>query len=204
MSWKLINFTNENLPIPDFFDFTNSSVTSSSMLYSSANFFRNVSNSNIKIIIPLGPDISPNTIWLSPNIYLPNNIFNSIKSLNEVQYEFNKDVRIIADIVFLHDILIQFKITKSDDSNFINQRELRCTLVKEDGVTVYDSSFYSNQQPDSGSHDYIILRGHITHNLNDLIKLKINIVQDDKLVGKSDTALTIFRISWNILGLKEA
>ncbi len=195
-----VPFNNEKLPMPDFFDFSNQ--VTSSMLYSSANFFRTASNTNIHINIPLGSDISPGTIWFSPNIYLPDDIFNSIKPIDEVLYPNYKDVRILTDLVFLHDILVQYKITKSDQTNFANQRELRCTLVREDGVSVYDSALYSNQQPDSGQHDYILLRGHITHNLGDLVRLKLNIAQNNIHGDQTDTEIVIFRISWNILAMQ--
>lgn len=196
-----VPYTDDKLPYPDFFDFSSAPVDAV-MLYSSANFIRTESNSNIQITIPLGGDISPGTIWFSPNIYLPTGIFNTTKPITEVIYPNNKDALILADQTFLHDILIQYKITKDNGQNFTNSREIRCTLVKDDGTTVYDSSLYSNTQPDSGAHDYIMLRGHITHNFNDTVKIKLNIAQDKKNNDQTSSKLTIFRVSWNILGLK--
>lgn len=196
-----ITFSNESLPEPDFFDF--STITSEAvMLYSSAHFYRTQNNTNIQLNFDLGPDIAPGTIWLSPNIYLPDNIFNLTKPIDEISYPNLKDVLILKDMTFLHDILIQYKMTKSDGTNFINQRELRCTLVREDGTTVYDSGLFANQQPDTGAHDNIFLKGHILHNIADKVRLKFNIVQDNKHGGQTDSKITIFRITWNILGLK--
>lgn len=196
-----VPFGDDKLPFPDFFDFSSAPVDAI-MLYSSANFFRTASNSNIEIAVPLGADISPGTIWFSSNIYLPSGIFNSTRPITEVLYTDNKDALILADQAFLHDILIQYKITKSNGQNFTNSREIRCTLVREDGTTVYDSSLYSNTQPDSGAHDYIMIRGHINHNFNDTVKIKLNVIQDKKNNDNTDSKLTIFRVSWNILGLK--
>ncbi len=196
-----IPFINENLPEPKFFNF--STITSEAiMLYSSAHFYRTQSNNNISLNIALGNDILPGAIWMSPNIYLPDNIFNLIKPIAEISFPDCKDVLLLKDLTFLHDILIQYKITKTDDTNFLNRRELRCTLVKEDGTTVYDAGLYANQLPDSGQHDNIFLKGHITHLLGDKVRLKFNMVQDNSYDAQSDTKITIFRISWNILALK--
>lgn len=196
-----VPFTDDRLPYPDFFDFSTNGNINATMMYSSANFFRTSSNSNIEITVPLGADISPGTIWFSPNIYLPNGIFNSTRPITEIIYPNNKDALVLVDQNFLHDVLIQYKITKNNGQNFTNSREIRCTLVRDDGTTVYEASLYSNTQPDSGAHDYIIVRGHILHNLNDTVKIKLNIVQDKKNDDQSDSKLTIFRVSWNILGL---
>ncbi len=193
-------FSSEDLPYPDFFnfaDFTGEAI----MLYSSAAFIRNSGNTNIEYNIPIGPDISPGTVWFSPNIYLNSGTFNLIRPIDEIIYPDNKDAMILKDLTFLHDIFIQYKMTKSDGTNFSNQREIRCTIVRVDGTTPYEPSFFANNQPDSGNHDYIQMRGHIVHNLSDIVKIKLNIVQDNRFGDQSDTKLTIFRISWNILGL---
>ncbi len=199
MSENDSEFSNESLPFPDFFNFANN-IPETTMLYSSATFTRNELNSSIELLIDLGTDISPNTIWLSPDIFVPDNTFNIIRSIPEITYPNNKNVMILKDLQFLHDIFIHYRITKYDGTNFINQREIRCIPVRADN-TPYNSSLFSYQQPDSGQHDHLIIRGHINHNLGDIIKLKINIVQDNKRDDKSDTKLVIFRISWNIMGL---
>lgn len=192
------NFSSEPLPFPDFFNFANMTAEAV-MLYSSATFSRNELNSSIEMSIGLGPNLAP-TIWLSPNIYWNDNTFNITRPIDEISYPDNKNVMILKDLKFLHDIFIHYKITKADGTNFTNQREIRCIPVRDDG-TPYNSSLFSYQQPDSGQHDHLMIRGHIDHNLGDIVKLKINIVQDNKWADQSDTKLTIFRISWNILGL---
>ena len=197
-----IPFSNESLPEPDFFDFK-TVIPASVMIYSSAHFYRTQYNTNIELNINLGSNISP-IIWLSPSIYLPDNIFNLTKPVDEISYPNSKDVLILKDMTFLHDILIQYKMTKADNNNFLNQRELRCTLVRDDGTSVYDSALFANQQPDTGQHDNIFLKGHITHNLADVVRLKFNVIQDNKLSGQSDTKIKIFRITWNILGLRNS
>jgi hypothetical protein len=193
-------FISEDLPFPYFFNFA-IDMPDVSMLYSSAAFIRNEENKNITINIPTGPDISPGSIWLSPNIYLADNTFNLSRPISEITYPNNKDVLILKDLSFLHDVFIQFKLTKSDGTNYSNNRELRCILTRGDGATPYDSSFYANQMPTSNAHDSIQLRGHIQHNLNDLVRLKFNVVQDNENADTTDTKLTIFRINWNLLGL---
>lgn len=202
MSGNDCEFGSEPLPFPDFFNFADN-VPESIMLYSSATFSRNALNSSIEVPIDLGADISPNTIWLSPDIFIPDGTFNIVRPITEINFPNNKNVMILKDLQFLHDIFIHYKITKSDGTNFVNQREIRCIPVRADN-TPYNSSLFSYQQPDSGQHDHLMIRGHISHNLGDLVKLKFNIVQDNGRADKSDTKLVIFRISWNIMGLDKA
>lgn len=194
-------FLNEELPEPDFFDFSKI-TTEAIMLYSSAHFYRNQGNSNIVLNIDMGTDISPGTIWYSPAVFLSAATFNLVKPITEIIYLDEKDALILKDLTFLHDILIQYKLEKPDGTNYINNREIRCTLVKEDGSTVYDNSIYSNQMPDPGQHDNIFLKGHIQHYFNDKVRIKFNIAQDNTNGGQSATKMTIFRITWNIMGLK--
>lgn len=197
---------NDKLPTPSFFNFATSGGPSgdTSMVYSSANFHRTENNSNIEITIPAGSELGDSSIWMSPNVYIPNSTFNVTKPISEVSFPNNRDVKIHSALTFSHDIIIQYKLTKTDDTNYVNRRELRCFLVKDDGTTVYESVVHASAQPSSGSHDYLFLRGYITHNADDVVRVKMNIIQDDKKSGKSDTKLTIFRISWNILGVKES
>jgi hypothetical protein len=183
---------------PIFFDFGNNNhQLITSLIDSSASFYRTFDNSNIEITIPLGTDPLSVDLFLSPDVYLPSNIFNSTNSNTIITYPNNKDVQILQNITLFHDILIQFKITQNDNTNFINQRELRATLVN-DSNTIYNNAIFANQQPDTGTHDVMILKGYIDHLMNDIVKIKLNISQNDKN-GKSDSKLTIFRISWNIL-----
>ncbi len=191
------SFNNEVLPTPEF----TTSVNEVAMLYSSASFVRTSENSNLEISIPIGTDIDPGITWYSTDAYLSDNTFNLTRPISEISYPGAKDTLILKDLKFLHDVFVQYKLEKSDGTNFKNRRELRCILTREDGVTPYDASFFANQQPDSGQHDYIQLRGHIQHNLNDLARLKFNIAQDNQYSDQTDSKLTIFRISWNILGL---
>jgi len=193
-------FNSEDLPPPEFVPFSNNN-SQSNAIYSSAAFIRDIKNNNIDIIISLGDEISPGTIWYSQNIYLDNNTFNITRPVTEVTYPNNKDMMILKKLTYQHDIFIQYKLSKNDGTNYTNRRELRCTIVKQDGITLYDSCFFANQQPETSQHDVIQLRGHIQHEINDIIKLKINIAQDNRNNDQSDSKLTIFRINWNILGL---
>jgi hypothetical protein len=189
-------FTNEKLPPADFIDF-DKLIPQAVMLYTSAAFVRNESNTNIVIDIPLGPDLSPGTIWYSPDTYLPNSVYNVTHPITEVIYPSGKDVQILTDLTFMHDVLIQYKITSADGTNYKNDREVRCTFVRGTGVQ-YDNGIFAYQMPESGQHDCLLLRGYISHSMSDLVKLRFNIVQG---IGGSDTRLTIFRITWNIFGL---
>lgn len=191
----------DSLTQPDFFEFA---VSSTAMVYGSANFVRNITNNNPTIDISRGTNIAPG-IWASADFYLPTAIFNYI-NLNEassvVSYS-NADAQILEDIVLRHEVYIHYKLEAADGitaSNYTNNRELRCSLAKNTG-TAYAPELFANQQPASSEHDYITLCGHISHTTGDVVRLKFSLVQDETGVA-SDTRITIFRISWNILGLK--
>lgn len=190
------SYINEKLPSADFIDF-DKLIPQAIMLYSSASFIRNETNTNIVMNIPVGPDLSPGTIWYSPDTYLSDNTYNIMNPITEVIFPSGKDVQILTDLTFMHDILIQYKITAGDNTNYSNDREVRCTLVREN-LTQYDNGIFAYQMPESGQHDCLLLRGYIQHSFSDIIKLRFNVVQN---ATASDTKLTIFRISWNIFGL---
>ena len=163
---------------------------------SSANFYRTSLNSNIAITIPIG--MNDQGKYISPDIYLPVNIFNATKPNTVISYPNNRDIRILQNVTCFYDIIIQFKLTKSDGSNYVNNREIRTTLVNASGE-VYDESIFSNQQPDTGQHDMIMIKGYISHYRNDIVKIKLNLAQNNRLGGQSDTLLTVFRITLNLL-----
>lgn len=193
-------YINEEQPFPEFIQFESSGK--SVLLYSSANFCRTSSNSNIEINIPPGPDILPGTIYMSPSFFIPNNTFNLTKPRAEITYPNANSAMILTDLEFVHDIMVQYKLTKLDGSNYSNNRELRCFLTKQDDITIYDSSLFANTQPDSGNHDTLHITGSINHNLGDVVKLKFNLVQDNEHNDVDGTIMTIFRISWNIFSIK--
>jgi hypothetical protein len=189
-------YNNEQLPAPLFKLINNGGGLVS---IASANFYRTVNNANIQITLPLG--LGTNEVFISPDTYLPISIFNKKIETTAIKYPNNRDVIIAQEILCRHDILIQYKLTKMDGSNFSNRREIRITLVKDDG-SIYDESIIANYQPDTGQHDSIILNGTIMHKNNDVVKIKIFIIQDNKAHDKADTKLTIFQVSWNITALK--
>ena len=190
-------YTESKLTSPVFFNFSSMASLVDTV---SANFFRTILNSNINMVLPLGNSVA-SSIYESSIAYLPANTFNKKKEISSIMFPNNSDALILDQVACTHDIVIQYKINKSDGTNFSNQREIRVTLVGADN-TVYNDSVFSNQQPDSGEHGYMLLKGNIIHTTNDIIKIKINIVQDNKLNDQSDSLLTIFLISWNILVLK--
>jgi hypothetical protein len=201
MLFRDSNFDSEDLPPPDLIEFEGGSANVN-ILYASGSFIRNAGNTNLQLSIPLGTDISPGTVWFSPNIFLDTNTLNMTEGNIACTFEGDRDLRILKDIVLLHDIYIQFKLSKADGTNYFNNREIRCILVREDG-TSYDSSIYANNQPNSNAHDYIQIKRHISHNLGDLVRIKFNVAQDNREADTSDTRLTIFRITWNTLGLEK-
>ncbi len=206
MSNNLFNYCNtfgdEKLPFPIPIDIAVAITPTTELLFSSADFYRTQSNDNVTLSIPLGIDISSGMVFMSPSSYLPVDIFNATRPITEITYPNAHDVCILTDNKFYHEVLFQYKITKSTGANYSNFREVRLTLVRADGTTPYDSSFFGNSQPNSGAHDTITISGYIVHNLNDLIRLNINVVQDNTNADQTDTKMTIFRISWRVIGLK--
>lgn len=191
----------EILPFPSFITApSGSSTITTNILNSAAIFYRTALNTNIQLTIPIGTIGIDNT-YTSPNIYLPTNTFNSTNDNTIVTYTNNKDISILMTSTCQHNILIQYKITRSDDNNFINQRDLVATLVRSDN-TVYNSEIISQRQPDTGEHDDAIFTGIITHITGDVVKIKLSIIQDNRSNGVSDSKLTIFHISWTTLVLQ--
>lgn len=173
------------------------------LLFTKGAFYRSQYNTNLELIMPLGIDISPNTIWLSNSMFLPVNFFNSTKPILEISFPNNNCVQFNRTMQYYHDITIQFKLTKNLNSdNYQNYRELRCRLVQNDGITQYDQSIFGYGQSGSGEHFEINLRGDIQHFAGDIAKLQFTIAQDNRYNDQSDTILTIFSITWNIMGLK--
>lgn len=192
------NFTTEKLTYPTFISFNNISAL---VNHSSANFYGTLQVPTFYLDIPIGIDIIPNTIYKSYDSFLQPNSFNKKKESQAVVFKNNADLTILNQVTCTHDILIQCKINKFDGTNYANQRAVIVTLVNQYG-TVYDDAMVSNQQPDSGDHQNIILKGNIIHNTNDIVRLKFNIVQDNKINDQTDSKITIFQISWDILVLK--
>lgn len=197
-----ITSLDESLPEQTYMDLSSLGITEAVLLCASGNFYRTNSNSNITIDIPLGTDISPGSIYLSPDVYLPINSYNDTKTITEVNFPENRDVSISADLQFKHSIMIQYKLEKGDTTNYKNNRGLRAILVKADGTSIYDASLFSEYQPVTGEHNTLLMEGCLTHSIGDLIKIKFSVVQDVNKSDQSSSYLTIFRITWNILGLK--
>jgi hypothetical protein len=192
-------FVDDALPYPVFITSANLSTLASDIEYGSANFFRTSFNNNMVITVPLGADSTSVGIYTSNNIYLPSNIFNLVENITDgVLFINNVDATLLTPCTIFHDILIHYKITKADSTNYTNKRELRATIVQADGVTTYDDSIYSNKQPDTGDHDCLIMKGHVMHNQSDIVRIKFQLIQDITQTDETDSLLTIFRISWNL------
>ena len=201
MDYDDVPFSNEGDPSPNFFDFSESADIT--MLLASAYFYRTDANTNIEITLTEGIDISPGTIYRSPDTLLPISSFNSTQTTTEIIFPDSNSANILDDLDLMHDVRIQYKLTKSDDTNFTNCRELRTILVKDDESTIYHSGISSHNQPDTGQHDNIFIKGPISHLTDDKVKIKFNLIQDTTNSDNSDTKLTIFRITWTIFGIKQ-
>lgn len=162
-----------------------------------AAFYRNVTNSNLELLIPLGVDEESNGVYLSPNEYLSNGSFNSIKISSNVAYPDNKNAEILIVSTCQHNIILRYKLTQFDGNNFLNQRELRIILVDGSG-TVYNPSMVSTQMPDTGQHSEISIVQFISHLIGDIVKIKFSVVQNNANSGASASLLTIFGLNWTI------
>jgi hypothetical protein len=160
-------------------------------------FYRTDLNSNIEISVPIG--VNNGGIHTSADIYLPSSIYNTIKSSDAILID-DPSVNVLAGQSCTHDISIHYKLLQSDGFNFVNQRSLYCTLVDTNGIE-YDPSIAAQQQPDTGSHSYITIKGVIDHAINDVVQIKMILSQDERLDGQNDSLIVIFGISWNMSSL---
>jgi len=168
------------------------------MIYSAANFFRTDTNSNCAITLPAGTDIISDEIWYSEPADLPAGVFNVIDQDARIEFVDGHEALIGTDITAQHNVIIHYKLTKGDNTDYVNNREVRCALVNA-GDVIYNDSLYASYQARSNAHNYILLRGHHTHSFGDVVRIQFNVVQDSSDV--SDTCITVFRVSWNISGL---
>lgn len=190
-------YNKDTLTNPIFLTSAASGGGSTNILNASANFYRNSMNTNIELDVGIGTESSG--IWTSSNVFLPVSTFNLIADNDAIEFVNNVDVKALKLIDFNHDLLIQYKLTKSDGNNYINSREIRTQLVSSDGITPYTEATFYNNVPDTGSHDIILINGTTSHAENDEVKIRFNIIQNENLSGHSGTKITIFRISWNII-----
>lgn len=189
-----MTYDDNKLTLPEFINFSNIGRLIS---VASANFSRNILNNNIIITVPLGIPIT--TVYTSSDVYLPTT-FNEKIETAAVQYTNNKDAFIQQQVTCLHAINIQFKLTKINSTNFSNKRGITFTLVNANGVSY--NAIVTNYQPDTGQHVTAMIVSNILQTPGDIVKIKINVVQNSGLNDYSDTLLTIFNISWNIESLK--
>jgi hypothetical protein len=159
-------------------------------------FYRTFENANLLFDIPIGTTM--NSIATSPFFALPS-AFNMMKSTDVISFQ-NDRVKVEKNQNILHNLSILFKLTQTDGTNFRNLRELRCFVVKGDGVTPYDSVLYSYNQPSTGTHDTLLLRGIVSHLKEDILKLAFVISQTVD-GNESDTQMTIFRINWDLTSI---
>ncbi len=189
----------DNLPRPEFSRIVDIHSLEESALQepfnASATFYRNVNNTNILMSIPLGTNT--NGVYVSPMTYLPAFSFNSVKNTSQVLILNNVDAKILQSMSLYHNIIIQYKISNSNNYNFLNQRELRITLV-DGNNNPYNATIFSNSMPDTGAHDTVIINQYIDHAVNDVVKLAFMVTQNSDGINEADTLLTIMRISWNI------
>lgn len=190
-----VKINDDNLPLAQIIPISTNNNTN--IVLSSADFYRTEFNTNI--LLTASPGIEFNNIFQSAWFYLPLNTFNAVQPTPEIDYPTNNKVRLITNMTYLHEIMIQFKLSKLNNNNFINRRELRVNLV-DDNDNIYNQSLFYNIQPNSGEHAIILIKGYIIHNALDIIRLRFMIVQDNDNNDVNDTLLTIFRISWVVQG----
>jgi hypothetical protein len=201
MDYDDVAFIEEESPAAIPFNFALTAGTNSFLLHSNAEFYRTEFNANLTLILAEGVDISPGTIYRSADTFLAANSFNSASPTDEIIFPDMNRINILANQELIHDLRIQFKLTKSDDSKYENRRELRTTFVKGDG-TQYNASFVAHNLSETGTHDNAFIKCKINHLTDDIIKIRFQLVQDTRNDDNSDTKLTIFRISWMLFGIK--
>ncbi len=200
MDYDDVMFVEGEPTAPILFNFTTGG-TNALLLHSNAEFYRTEFNTNLALNLAEGVDISPGTIYRSPDVFLPINAFNSVSPTDEIAFPDMNRINILANQELVHDLRIQFKLTKTDGTQYENRRELRTTLVKDNG-TVYNAAFVAHNLSETGTHDNAFIKCKIGHLIDDTVKIRFQLVQDTRNGDNSDTRLTIFRISWMLFGIK--
>ena len=116
---------------------------------------------------------------------------------------FSSHAQFLDTFTVVHDIAIQYKLTKQDGALYTNTRELNVNLVAEDGTTIYNEAVNAIKNPIPGEHDVALIKGIIAHNIFDVVKIKFNVVQDNKNSDNSGTTLSIFNIKWHIFAVQD-
>lgn len=171
---------------------------SASVKLASAMFYREATNSNIGLLVATGN--REGGFYISPDVSPPSNMFNSITNSSTIEFGTDR-AAIVQDSNVLHNLVILFKLTKPNGSNFGNLREVRCYLVHPDGATPYNESLFSYCQPMPGIHDTMVMRGILRHSPGDIVRLKFIVVQNEHS-DASPTQLTIFRMNWDMTAIQ--
>jgi hypothetical protein len=153
------------------------------------------------IAFPIGTPVILGQLFNSPPASFASS-FNNIKNSTEAVFQGNI-VTIQSGGFYSHNITLQVKLEKKiggDALNYINRRELRCYVsTVSDPSNAVDATTLAYIQPDASEHETIVINGSAQHSTGDELCLSFQVVQDADRGGQSDSQLTIFRVSWNII-----
>jgi hypothetical protein len=190
-------YKDNSLPNPNFEEFFYKDLVKKMSVHASAHYLKKDSSS-LTTVIPLGSMISP-SIYRSPYHVFESAVFtNSVSQIDVLDVVDNGYLRILQNCDLYHDVIIHYSIKKQDETNFSNTRNIRATLVNQDGIA-YKETIKDNKQTDSSERDLLMLKGHINHGRDDTVYIMMYVVQDT--TDPSDTLVNIFKISWSIRGL---
>ncbi len=162
-----------------------------------ATFKRDETHLPLTFTLTQGTALVP-TIYKSPYSSLSINSFNYKTETDDIEFPTDNEALILTEKKYFHQIYITYKLTKPSNINFKNQRSLRVNLVNTLD-NIYQIQMEADEQQSSGDHHYILIKGAINHDINDIIKLQFHIIQNTSNSDNSDTLLHIFNIRWNIL-----
>lgn len=154
------------------------------------------------VALPLGTEVLLGQLFQSPSAPCPA-LFNNVKNSSDAIFQ-GTGVQIETDGYYSHNVVIQAKLEKKISTepalNYVNRRELRCFISSSAAPTAaVDTTLYASVQPDASEHETLIMNGTSVHNVGDVLSIAFQVVQDADRQGQSDSLLTVFRISWNLI-----
>jgi hypothetical protein len=185
----------ESLPLPDFTNIGTSSGGGGSTVsvnYSTASFVRYDGNSNIEVTIPKGTlDVD---VYTSSSMYLPINSLNVSNMATGTSLVNGNEIKYITAYDTSYSISITYKLNKPGNGNYVNLRQLECSVVDASGAS-YSDEITKKNLTTTNVHRLMYLQGNVHHVVNDTARLKFIVAQNTTGADDTDTVMTIFDIS---------
>jgi hypothetical protein len=160
----------------------------------SCSFKSSVSTPPIDIVIPAGGIIQGlyvATLELPPTT-LTQELAMTKATLIDSIITMNEECKVA------HELKIQYKITKSDERNFSNTRNVVFALINDNGFVGGANPMFNQNQPSTGFHVTANMKGLIRHTAGERVRLVVYVLQDNRNLDAGDSKIKIFDIFWQM------